>query len=147
MKKSVCVTGVCIVLELSLGIYSSQKINTVYGPFTRYTKFRVVHAPEMSGTFSPPPWVSDPDMHHGTCEAHVPWCLPGLQTIGFLWSRWRGKRSWHSRRMRNPQFYVYGKRPMRLPQCQESSPWGTHKRSTTKQTNILRKHFGIYWIL
>ena len=25
---------------------------------------------------------------------------------------WRGKRSWHSRRMRNPQFCVSGKRPM-----------------------------------
>ena len=25
---------------------------------------------------------------------------------------WQGKRSWHSRRMRNPQFYVSGKRPM-----------------------------------
>ena len=34
----------------------------------------------------------------------------------FLWSRWRGKRSRHSRRMRNPKFYVSGKRPMaRLP--------------------------------
>ena len=26
--------------------------------------------------------------------------------------RWRGKRSRHSRRMRNPQFYVSGKRPI-----------------------------------
>ena len=31
--------------------------------------------------------VSDPDMCHGTCEAHVPWCMPGLLTSGFLWSR------------------------------------------------------------
>ena len=28
----------------------------------------------------------------------------------FLWSRWRRKRSRHSRCMRNPQFYVSGKR-------------------------------------
>ena len=35
-----------------------------------------------------------------------------LLTSGFLWSRWRDKRSRHSRRMRNPQFYVSGKRPM-----------------------------------
>ena len=31
--------------------------------------------------------------------------------VGFANPRWRGKRSRHSRRMRNPQFYVSGKRP------------------------------------
>ena len=66
----------------------------------------------MPGTFSPLPWVSDPDMHHGTCVTHVTWCMLGSLTSGFLWSRCRGKRSRHSRRMRNPQFYVSGKRPM-----------------------------------
>ena len=73
---------------------------------------RVVHAPGMPGTFSPPPRVGDSDMHHGTCVTHVPWCMPASLTSCFLWSRWRGKRSRHSRRMRNPQFYVSGKRPM-----------------------------------
>ena len=58
------------------------------------------------------PQVSDPDMHHGTCVTHVPWCMPELLTSGFLWSSWRGKRSRHSRRMRNPQFHVSGKRPI-----------------------------------
>ena len=80
-----------------------------YGPLNRYVKLRVAHAPRM---FSPPPRVSDPGMHHGTCVSHVPWCMSGSLTSGFLWSRWRGKRSRHSRRMRNPQFYVSGKRPM-----------------------------------
>ena len=47
-----------------------------------------------------------------TCMAHVPWCMPRSLTVGFIWSRWRGKRSRHSRRMRNPQFCVSGKRPM-----------------------------------
>ena len=65
-----------------------------------------------AGIVFPPPRVSDPEMHHGTYVTHVPWCIPGLLTSGFLWSRWRGKRSRHSRRMRNPQFYVSGKRPM-----------------------------------
>ena len=55
---------------------------------------------------------SDPDMHHGTCVTHVPWCMPGSLTSGFLWSRCRRKRSRLSRRMHNPQFYVSGKRPM-----------------------------------
>ena len=41
----------------------------------------------MSGTFSPLLRVSDPDTHHGTCVTHVPWCIPGSLTSGFLWSR------------------------------------------------------------
>ena len=64
----------------------------------------------MPGTFFPPPRVSDPDMHHGTCMTHVPYCMPGSLTSGFLWSRWQVKRSRHSRRMHNPQFYVSGER-------------------------------------
>ena len=66
----------------------------------------------MPGTFFPPPWVSYPDMHQGTCVTHLLWYMLGSPTSGFLWSRWRGKRSRHSRRMRNPQFYVSGKRPI-----------------------------------
>ena len=62
--------------------------------------------------FSPPPFVSDPDMRHGTCVEHAPWCMPGSLTSGFFWNRRRGKRSRHSRRMHNPQFCVSGKRPM-----------------------------------
>ena len=83
-----------------------------HGPLDIYVKLRVVHALGMPGTFSLPPLVSDPDMHQGTCVTHVPWCMPGSLTGGFLCSRWRGKRSRHSRRMRNPQFYVSGKRPI-----------------------------------
>ena len=40
----------------------------------------------------------------GNRVMHVPWCMSGSLT--------RGKRSQHSRRMRNPWFYVSGKRPM-----------------------------------
>ena len=49
------------------------------------------HAPGMPGTFSPSPQVSNPDMHHGTCVTHVPWCMPGSLTSGFIWNRRRGK--------------------------------------------------------
>ena len=59
--------------------------------------------------FFPTPRVSDPDMHHGTCVTHVPWCMPGLLTSDFLWSRLRVKRSRLSRRMRNPQVDLSGK--------------------------------------
>ena len=75
-----------------------------HGPLARYVELRVAHAPGMPGTFSLPPQVSEPDMYHGTCVTHRPWCMPESLTSGFLWSRWRGKRPWHSRRMRKPQF-------------------------------------------
>ena len=51
---------------------------------------RFTHAPGMPGTFSPPPRVRDPDIHHGTCVTHMPWCMQGSPTSGFLWSRWWG---------------------------------------------------------
>ena len=64
-----------------------------------------------AGNISPPPWVSDLEMHHGTCVTHVPWCMLGSLTSSFLWSRWRGKCSRHSRHMRNPHFYYLVRGP------------------------------------
>ena len=58
----------------------------------RYIILWVAHAPGMPGTFSPPPRVSDPDMHHGTSVTHVPRWMPRSLTSGFLWSRRRRKR-------------------------------------------------------
>ena len=84
-------------------MYNQQLVIQIPGPLARYVKSRVAHVPGMLGMFSPQPRVSDPDMHHGTCVTHVPWCMPGLLTGGFLWSRRRGKSSRYSRRMRNPQ--------------------------------------------
>ena len=80
----------------------------LYGPLARYVILQVANAPGMSGSFFPPSQVSNPDMHY------VPWCMPESLINGFLWSRRRGKRSRHSRCMRNPQCYVSGKRPMSL---------------------------------
>ena len=85
-----------------LSLWASYQIRKIAG----------VHAPGKPGKFSPPPRVSDPGMHHGMCVTHVPWCMPGSLTNDFLWSRRRGKRSRHSRRMRKPRFYVSGKRPI-----------------------------------
>ena len=98
--------------QLLLWLLFINKAASWNGPLARYVKLRVAHAPRMPGTLSPPPRVSGPDMHYDTCVTHVPWCMPRSLTSGFLWSRWRGIRSRHSRRMRNPQFYVSGKRPM-----------------------------------
>ena len=68
------------------GVYAPVNyvnIGSDNGPFARYVKFRVAHAPGMPGTFSPPPRVSNPDMHHGRCATHVPWYMPGSLTVSF----------------------------------------------------------------
>ena len=59
----------------------------MYGLLTRYAKLQVALAPRMAGIFCAPPRVSDAGMHRGTCLTHVPWCMPGSLTNGFLWSR------------------------------------------------------------
>ena len=92
-----------------------------HGPLARYVKSQVEHAPGMLEMFSLPPQASDPDMHHGTCVTHVPWCMLGSLTSGFPWSRWWGKHSRHSRCMRNRKFYVSGKRPVDY-----NTIWATH---------------------
>ena len=63
------------------------------GPWASYQirKIAGAHAPGMLGAFFPSPQVSNPDMHHGTCVTHVPWCMPGSLTSGLLWHRRRGK--------------------------------------------------------
>ena len=77
------------------------------GPVTRYVKLRVAHA---LGTFS---------RHRGLAiwVTHVPWCMPGSLTVGFLWIRWWEKRSRQSWRMRNTQFYVSGNKPIVTHKC------------------------------
>ena len=121
-------------------------------PLIRYAKLRVAHAPEMPGTFSPPPRISDPDMHHGTCATHVLWCMSGSLTSGFILSPWREKRSRHSWRMRNPQFYVSGKRPIQRVSYAESvsMSWRLHCGFITHQGSIrltLRNHLTISTVL
>ena len=90
-------------------------------------KIAGAHAPGMPGTFSPSPQVSDPDMHHGTCVTHVPWCMPGSPTSGFIWNRRRGETiPAFPARMRNLQFYVSGKRPMMWWERWLSTSWIFH---------------------
>ena len=108
-------------------------------PLTRYEKLRVAHAPGMPATFSPPPRVSDPDMHHGACAMHMPWCVPESITSAFLWSRWQGERSRHSRRMRNPQFYVSGKRPLMLIEGNWASGDRRHRDSHATSSKCILK--------
>ena len=58
-----------------------------HGPLTRYVTLWLAHVPGMPGAFprhrfQRKPLVSDPGMHHGTCDKHVPWCMSGWPTGG-----------------------------------------------------------------
>ena len=77
---SVCQMSCRDLTNVTSGKFLLGRHSWVHGSLTRYAKLRVGHAPGMPGTFSPPPRVSDPDMHHGTCVTHVPWCIPGSLT-------------------------------------------------------------------
>ena len=93
----------------------SEKQKTILYPLWASCQIRNIagaHEPGMPGTFSPPQRVSDPDMHHGTCVTHVPRRMTGSLTSDFFEVGGGRKRSRYSRRMRNLQIYVYGKRPM-----------------------------------
>ena len=116
-------TSIYITLNFSLAYVSNgnNPTNTslvrstlLHGPLARPIKLPVAYALGTPGTFSPSQRVNDSDMHHDTCVTHLPWCMLGSLNSGFLWSRWQGKRSQHFRRMRNPQFYESGKRPIAI---------------------------------
>ena len=114
----------CVNLEYPSKYYSGMntrqprwwlvKFGSSNGTLTKYVKLRVAHAPGIPGTFCPPLTSKGTPCyrsrrHHCTCVTHVPGCI---LHVGIASPRWQGKRSWHSRRMHNPQFYVSGKRPM-----------------------------------
>ena len=95
-KVPICVVIVILILFMFVFAYASMCFRLYVWMWSTWASCQIrkiagAHAPGMPGTFSPSPQVSDPDMHHGTCVTHVPWCMPGSLTIGFLWNWRRGK--------------------------------------------------------
>ena len=84
----------------------------LHGPLTRYVKLQVAHAPGMSGTFSPPPTSMKTAFYRSRHASRHVRHARVVMHVGIANRRWRGKRSRHSRHMRNSQIYVFGKRPM-----------------------------------
>ena len=82
------------------------------GPLTRYFKLRIAHTPGMPGAFSPPPTSKETASWRSRHASRHVRHARAVMHVGIANPRWRGKRSRHSRRMRNPQFQVSGKRPM-----------------------------------
>ena len=105
--RGVCLRSLVAPVDIVVGVLGRQRVFVInrcnvgmkgihtrvyiHGASCQIRKIAGAHAPGMPGTFSPSPRVSDPDMHHGTCVTHVPWCISGSLTSGFLWNRRRGK--------------------------------------------------------
>ena len=84
-----------------------------HGPLTRFVKLRVVYAPGMPRTFSRHQLQMKPIVsERSRCVARHVRHARSVMHIRVANPRWWGKRSRHSRRMRNPQSYVSGKRPI-----------------------------------
>ena len=85
-------------------------LNKHHGPLAKCVKLWVAHAPGMPGTFSPSTAskenVSKRSRHASRHVRHA----RAVMRVEITNPRLRGKCSRHSRRMRNPQFYVSGKR-------------------------------------
>ena len=78
--------GVYFLAEAIYDWVNNGHVNEDVVPWASYQirKLQIAHAPGMPGTFSPTLGVSDPDMHHSTCVAHVLWCMPGsLLAVSF----------------------------------------------------------------
>ena len=123
--------------HLALGETCTNNANASMGLLPDTLNWGLRMRQGMPGTFSPPLRFSDPDMHYGTCVTHVPWCMSGSLSSGFLWSRRRGKCSRHPWRMRNPQFCVSGKRPMKK--------WARIRTVRVSRTRILSWCYHIAW--
>ena len=99
---------------------------------------RVVHAPRMKGTFSPSPRVSDPDMRHGTCVTHVPWCMSGSLNNGSLWSRWRENFPGLPGACATHTFMYLARDPCKIMTCHFAFRWVELSQSSTSPPVSLR---------
>ena len=120
----------------SRAIYINHRVWWTPWASTRYVKLRIVHAPACRERFPCHRRLVIP-----TCITARALSMPGSLTSGFFWSRWRGKRSWHSRRMRNPQFYVAGKRSILITLISDFKVLGLHMADFITYFNfVLVKH-------
>ena len=111
MTRLTCIVNI-IVADVLPGTRASETMVSIPWASCQIRKIAGCASAGNAGAFPPTPLVSDPDMHHVTHVTHVLWCIPGSLTSGYLRRRWRGKRPRHSRRTRNPQFYVSRKNPI-----------------------------------
>ena len=80
-------------------------------PLTRCVKVWVAMR-RIPGTLSPPPTSKVTATYRSRHASRRVSHARAVMHVGIANRRWRGKRSWHSWRMRNPCFDVSGKRPI-----------------------------------
>ena len=98
----------------------------------------------MPGTFSTPPRVNDSYIHYGTFMTHVSWCMPGSLTLKSV----VGKTFPAFPRIRNPQFYVSGKRLMvedvRIEHVTYSEPLSDCDSMTLKLYSLYKTWYSLH---
>ena len=78
-----------LMIYVALIYLHSPDSSCMVWPLARYEKVWVAHAPGMPGTFSPPPRVSNPDMHHGTCVPDNPGACATCNVTYLVGGPWR----------------------------------------------------------
>ena len=111
-----------VALFISFCVTSLAGRQSCHGPLTRYLKLWAAHAPRMSGTFSPPPSSKETASYRPRHASRHVRPARAVMHVRIANPRWRGKRSRPYQRMRNPQFYISGKRPI-VP-VPVKQPWG-----------------------
>ena len=91
--------------------FAFLSMNFYNGPLARYVKMWVAHASGMPGTFSLPPTSNETTSWRPRHASRHVRHARAVMHVGLAYSQWQRKRSRHSRRMRNPRFYLSGKRP------------------------------------
>ena len=87
-------------------IKQSSSYIVTNGPLTRYVKSRDAHALGKLGIFFVPLTSKEPaSFDLGVRDSRA------VMLVGIANPQWWGKRSQHSRRMRNPQYLAFRKRP------------------------------------
>ena len=79
-----------------------------HGPLTRYLKSKIAHTGNAGVTFSSPPPLKETASQRSRHEPRHVRDAHAVMNVGIANPRWAGKRSRHSRRMRNSEFWVSG---------------------------------------
>ena len=95
-----------------LSVFTGCIACDMHGPLARYVKLWVAHVPGMPGTFSPWPTSKETASWRSRLASRRVRDTRAVMHVGIANPRWQGNFSQQSRRMRKPQFYVSGKRPM-----------------------------------
>ena len=108
-------------------------------PLIKYLKLRVTHALGMTGRFSRAPTSKETTSYRSRLASRLVRHARAVMHVGIANPRWQGKRSRHSRRMRNPQFTYLVRGLSSTGQGRWQTVWGLDLSFRIKLDNML------YW--